>query len=119
MKKGYVLLVMIMILVLMAGCNKGQIEKNSINATGQPSSTQSGGSESASSGASPGRAAEGQKDPTGTPAGGSKGAEVIVKSGSDVASKDKAVLLNQIDQELDQMIEDINNLEDISDSDLE
>ncbi len=119
MKKDYVLLVILMILVLLAGCTRDGVGTKSDNETGQPGFTQPGDDSSASAGASPGGAAAGQKDVEDTPASESKGAEIIVKSGSEVASKDKAELLNQIDQELDQMIKDINNLEDISDSDLE
>lgn len=118
MKKSYVLGVILMVLLLLSGCTKAGVGTKSNNDTGQPPSTESGDVQSASSEASPAKTAIGQKDSKETPAGESKGAEVIVKSGSEVASKDKAALLNQIDQELNQMIKDINDLEDISDSDL-
>lgn len=115
MKKGYVLLVILIILVLMAGC--GSQAKNSSDSSGSPT-TQAGDSISTSSGGSSGGSADDAKDVTGKDAESGK-TGVIAKSGSDVASKDKAVLLNEIDQELDQMINDMNNLEDISDSDLQ
>lgn len=118
MKKGYVLLVILMALLLMAGCSNKVTPKSGNAANPSPAAQQTGEEVSSSSGASPGGAAEGQKETAETVPGGSPGAEVIVRSGSNVASKDKAELLNQIDQELNQMIKDINNLEDIPDSDL-
>lgn len=118
MKKGYVLLVILIVLVLMAGCTNEVKTKRSNDSSPIPAA-QTGDSVSPPSGGSSGGVVDGSKDTTEKSPGESKGAEVIVKSGSDVASKDKAELLNQIDQELDHMINDINNLEDISDSDLQ
>lgn len=104
-------MVIMILLVLMAGC--GSQSKDRSDSAGSPT-TQAGDGISAPSGGSAddaeavtGRGAESEK--TG----------VIANSGSDAARKDKAELLDEIGQELDQMINDMNNLEDISDSDLQ
>ena len=47
-----------------------------------------------------------------------QGAEVIVKSNNQTSSKDKEAVLNEINNELDTMIDTINEMEDISDEDL-
>lgn len=116
MKKAYVLLVMLIVLVLMAGCSNEVKTKDSKDSGPIPSAQRGENVLPASGGSSGGKVEVGSAEKA---PGEAKGAEVIVKSGSDVANKDKAELLNQIDQELGQMLNDINNLEDISDSELQ
>lgn len=95
-----IIAIIVVIMALMGGCGKHPPNIPQSNDAGntQTISPVSGGSETDSN---------------------TQGAQVIVKSGSNVSSKDKELILNEINAELDNMIQSINNLEDVSDQDLQ
>ncbi len=101
MKRIHLILVAFFIFVLIAGCGRGR--------TDQPARPP--GTDNA-------RVTEHANGGIDTSSGG-QGAQVIAKSGTSVSSKDKEAILNEISKELDLMLQNINNLEDVSDEDLE
>lgn len=101
---------------------------NSVSGTQEPQSEEAAGTEKASgeevtsdsqnSAAETGKPAAAQ---TNTNTAGSKdtSAEVVVKTDTSVSDERAAKVLEEIDREMDNLINVLNNMDDISDSDLE
>lgn len=107
MKKLHLILVSFIILVLTAGCGKINTKQSSQS----PNTDKSKVATTINAESKTAQTETKTKD-------NETGAQIIAKSGTTVSSKDKEAVLNEVSQELDTMLQSINNLDDVSDEDL-
>jgi|GEM_PF-2667310 len=109
MKKYYLLLILMLILAVAAGCGKAPANQPAAPETDDAAQMETDDAVQTETGDTAGEATDGSGQSAG----------IIAKSGAGAASAEKEALLDEISRELDTMLKHINDMEDIDDAELE